>query len=306
MAQAPVHHALGLHMHQPPGNLRLLIDCEPLIAEQIIRCYERVPRYVRRFPNHARIHVGFSGVLLEQLRDPDVVDSYRRIVDIPAILDAYAQTVGIELIGTGYGHPSFPAISEEDWKDHLVRGRQMMTEVFGCAPQGFRPSETAFSPKMVPALVKAGYEYVIVDSGLLRSGQDPVDPLQPYRLSVEDVSIVAVPRDEEISLAQSDGLDPPTFREMIQRRVQHLVPADQPCLVTSWSDGENGGWFRQMHEQSGFFGHFFAPLIEQIAAGTIDVQPVCLSDFVARHPPTEEAEVGDAPSSPGDTPAFNR
>ena len=62
---ADVFHALGLHMHQPPGNLRLLIDSNEWEAEQIVRCYERVPRYAAMFADVARIHVGFSGILIE-------------------------------------------------------------------------------------------------------------------------------------------------------------------------------------------------------------------------------------------------
>lgn len=295
MAQAPLYHALGLHMHQPPGNLRLLIDCEPLMAEQIIRCYERVPRYVHTYSDHARMHVGFSGVLLEQLCDPDIVDRYRRIVDIPAILDQYANARNIELIGMGYDYPVIPVIPPDDWEDQLSRSRQMMTKVFGRAPRGFWPSEMAFSAEMVPALLNAGYEYVVVDQALLRSGQDIAGSLQLYRLSVDDHSIVVVPRDQELSLAQTNGIDPPAFMKAIQSRVRSsTLPAERPLLLTTWSDGENGGWFRQMHEQSGFFGHFFAPFMEQIATAAVDVQPVCLSDFIARHPPREEVELWDA------------
>jgi hypothetical protein len=46
-------HAIGLHMHQPPGNLELLIDSNPGEAEQIIRCYERTARHAARFPDTA-------------------------------------------------------------------------------------------------------------------------------------------------------------------------------------------------------------------------------------------------------------
>ena len=48
MAERTVFHALGLHMHQPPGNLRLLIDAKPREAEEIILCYERAVRYAER------------------------------------------------------------------------------------------------------------------------------------------------------------------------------------------------------------------------------------------------------------------
>lgn len=301
MAQTQVFHALGLHMHQPPGNLRLLIDRDPLEAEQIIRCYERVPRYAQRFRDHARIHVGFSGILLEQFRDPGIVDSYRAIVDIPAMLDNYAQAGNVELIGMGYYHPLFPLIPPEDWEDHLIRGRQIMKDVFGRAPRGFWPSELAFCMEMVPALVKAGYEYVIVDGvhvqfkeGQFKEGESRegvAESFRPYRATVGDTSIVVIPRDRELSLAQAEGTDLRSFLEAIQGRVQHAPSTDQQCLITTWSDGENGGWFRQMHEQSGFFGHFFVPFLEEIATGAANVQPVLLGDFITGNPPTEEAHV---------------
>ena len=36
-------HALGLHMHQPPDNLRLLIDSDAWVAEEIIRRAAKAP-----------------------------------------------------------------------------------------------------------------------------------------------------------------------------------------------------------------------------------------------------------------------
>jgi 4-alpha-glucanotransferase len=291
MAQAQVFYALGLHMHQPPGNLRELIDRDPLEAERIIRCYERVPRYAQRFKEHARIHVGFSGILLEQLRDADIVDSYRAVVDIPAMLDTYAQAENVELIGMGHYHPLFPLISPEDWEDHLKQGRQMIEAVFGRAPRGFWPSEMAFCMEMVPALVKAGYAYVIVDGVHVKSEEGVADPFRPYLATVDGASIIVIPRDRDLSQAQAEGTDPRSFLKALQARTRHAPPTDRPRLITTWSDGENGGWFRQMHEQSGFFGHFFAPLMEEIATGAVNVQLVSLGDFVTARPPTKEAHV---------------
>jgi hypothetical protein len=278
-------------MHQPPDNLRLLMDRDPQEAEQIIRCYERVPRYARKFKEHARLHVGFSGSLLEQLRDPTIVDSYRSIIDIPAMLDSYARTDTIELIGMGYYHPLFPLIPSEDWDDHLCRGRQMVKNVFGRAPRGFWPSEIAFCMEMVPALVKAGYEYVIVDSLHLQRKNGGTDIYRPYRATVNDISIIVIPCDRDLSDVQRHGTDAHSFFRALQQRVQHAPPTDQPRLITTWSDGENGGWFRQMHEPSGFFGHFFVPFMEEIETGRSGVQPISISDFVSEHPPMEEVYV---------------
>ena len=109
MTGTNIHHALGLHMHQPPGNLRLLIDTNPWEAEQIVRCYERAVRYARDYRDVARLHVGFSGVLLEQLLDPDIVDRYRHILDIPAMLQSYREADNIELIGMGTTTPYSPS-----------------------------------------------------------------------------------------------------------------------------------------------------------------------------------------------------
>ena len=103
--KSTIRHALGLHMHQPPGNLQLLIEADEWEAQQIIRCYERVPRYAARFGDAARIHVDFSGVLLEQLLSPDIIDRYRKFVDIPAMIESYKRSENVELIGMGYYHP---------------------------------------------------------------------------------------------------------------------------------------------------------------------------------------------------------
>jgi len=88
--------------HAPaPGQSEVLDRETPPEAEQIIRCYERAARYALRFKDVACLHVGFSGILLEQLHDPDVVQRYRHIVDIPAMLDSYRQADNVELIGMG-------------------------------------------------------------------------------------------------------------------------------------------------------------------------------------------------------------
>jgi alpha-amylase/alpha-mannosidase (GH57 family) len=74
-----VYHALGLHMHQPPGNLRLLSETNEWEAQQIIRCYESPLHYAQKYKKTARLHIGFSGVLLDQFSDPSIVDRYRQI-----------------------------------------------------------------------------------------------------------------------------------------------------------------------------------------------------------------------------------
>jgi len=218
---AAIRHALGLHMHQPPDNLKLLIEENEWEAQQIIRCYERVPRYAGKFRDVARIHVGFSGILLEQFRSPEIIDRYRQFVDIPAMIESYRESDNIEIIGMGYYHPIFPLIPREDWDDHLASGRQIMAEMFGREPRGFWPPEMAFDMEMVPALVKAGYEYVVVDGVHVQPTKEgtPPDLYRPYFASRDGARIVVVPRDRDISNAQESGLDAGWFTNSVMNRV---------------------------------------------------------------------------------------
>jgi len=288
-----VAHALGLHMHQPPGNLKLLIETNEWEAEQIIRCYERAARYAQQNSDVGFLHIGFSGVLLEQFTDPAIIDRYRKIVDIPIMLDLYAATENIELIGMGYYHPIFPLIPVEDWEEQLLSGRRIMEELFDRAPTGFWPPEMAFCMEMIPALVRAGYEYVVVDSvhvQPLEAGTE-VDIYRPYFATHEGASITVIPRDRGISNAQESGLNPEWFFNEVTQKVAASPNPRSPRLVTTWSDGENGGWFRQTHEPSGFFGWFYAPYMEAVRSGNSPVVPVSLSRYLERHQPTEPVTV---------------
>jgi alpha-amylase/alpha-mannosidase (GH57 family) len=285
------YHALGLHMHQPPGNLKLLLESNPWEAEQIIRCYDRAARYALRYRDVAHLHVGFSGVLLEQFLDPAIVDGYRHILDIPEMLDRYRQAENIELIGMGYYHPIFPLIPKADWAEQLALGRAFMQEVFGRAPRGFWPPEMAFSMQMIPALVKAGYEYVVVDGVHVRPEDGLSDIYRPYLACIDGVCLTVIPRDRVVSNAQESGVDPGWFFNEVTNRIQGSPRPQDPRLVTTWSDGENGGWFRQTHEESGFFGHFFAPYMDQVRRGESSSIPVSLSGYLRHCPATARAQV---------------
>ncbi|MCX8048584.1 MAG: glycoside hydrolase family 57 [Methylohalobius sp.] len=287
---AQIFHALGLHMHQPPGNLKLLLDSNPWEAEQIIRCYERAARYAHRYPDGV-LHVGFSGILLEQLQDPEIIDRYRPFVDIPKMLESYAQAGNIELLGMGYFHPIFPLIPQTDWEDQLISGRRMVEQVFGRSPKGFWPPEMAFCMEMIPALVKAGYEYVVVDGVHVQPHSGVLDLYQPYRASYGGATITVIPRDRDLSNAQESGLDPIWFFNEVRHKVAQSPHPDIPRLITTWSDGENGGWFRQMHEESGFFGRFFAPYLEAVRSGQAPMRPLAISQYLRDHPPVAESSI---------------
>ncbi|MBK5964380.1 glycoside hydrolase family 57 [Thiocystis minor] len=286
-----IHHAIGLHLHQPPGNLRLLIEVNPWEAEEIVRCYERVVRYALTYRDVARLHIGFSGVLLEQLIDPDIVDRYRHLVDLPAMLEQYREAENIELIGMGYYHPIFPLIPRADWLEQLERGMAIMERVFGRVPRGFWPPEMAFTMDMIPALVQAGYDYVVVDGVHVRPEDGISDIFRPYVACHDGCCISVVPRDRDVSNAQSSGIDLQWFQDEVRWRIAGSPRPRERRLVTTWSDGENGGWFRQLHEESGFFGHFFAPYMDRCRTADYPIKPICLSHYLAQIRPLTQARI---------------
>lgn len=291
MTGTNLYHALGLHMHQPPGNLRLLIQTNPREAEEIVRCYERAARYALRYNDVSHLHLGFSGVLLEQLLDPLIVDAYRHLVDIPEMVAVFREATNVELLGMGYYHPIFPVIPKADWAEQLASGRAIVEKAFGRAPRGFWPPELAFCMEMIPALVQAGYEYVVVDGVHVRPSDGLNDIYRPYLACQDGVCITVVPRDRTLSDAQEKGLDLDRFADETLRRAQGSPRPSEPRLVTTWSDGENGGWFREMNERDGFFGRFFGPGMERVRAGEIELVPVELSSYLENNPPTSYASV---------------
>jgi alpha-amylase/alpha-mannosidase (GH57 family) len=163
----------------------------------------------------------------------------------------------------------------------------------------------AFTMEMIPALLRHGYQYVIVDSVHIK----PKKPLGReewvYRTHVAEhdgARITIVPRDRDLSNAQESGLDAGWFEGEVK---QKTVSATKNCLVTTWTDGENGGWFRQTDEGAGFWGHFFSPYMERVRAGQIAIRPVSLSDFVAENPPVTEVDVQTGAWNVGSTSGYD-
>ena len=110
-----VFHALGLHMHQPLGNLVALHNSgERWEAKQILWCYDRVTRMLDPYWDVARLHLSFSGTLLKQLEDPGVQQTFAEVVNIPDFLHRY-RCSNIEFLGSGLYHPVYPLTPPADW-----------------------------------------------------------------------------------------------------------------------------------------------------------------------------------------------
>ncbi|MDA8387634.1 MAG: hypothetical protein M0Z58_03080 [Nitrospiraceae bacterium] len=290
---AEIYHALGLNMHQPPGNLLALHNSEERWeARQILWCYDRPTRMLEGYEDVARPHMSFSGTLLKQLEDPAVRETFADVVDVEDFLERYRRSRCIEFLGTGLYHPVYPLIPQEDWDAHTGWWKGLGRHLLGREwPPGFWAPEMGFCKEMIPLLKRHGYRYAVVDSIYLKPfRQMRWEELRyrPYIARYGGEEIFVIPRDRELSNAQESGLDPGWFQHEVYERTKHC---DFPALVTTWTDGENGGWFRTVHVESGFWGYFYRTLLDRFRAGTLGFIPIHISRYLEMFPPAEEVDI---------------
>jgi alpha-amylase/alpha-mannosidase (GH57 family) len=289
---ADVYHALGLHMHQPLGNLLSLHQSgERWEAKQILWCYDRPTRMLESYEDVARLHMSFSGTLLKQLEDEGIRQTFQDTVNIGEILERFRRS-NIEFLGSGLYHPVYPLTPAADWDAQTEWWQGLGRHLLGRERfAGFWPPEMGFCMEMIPMLKRHGYEYVLVDSIYIKPKREmrwEELRYRPYLARYGGAEIVVVPRDRELSNAQLSGLDPGWFQHEVRERTKWC---DFPALVTTWTDGENGGWFRTAQVESGFWGFFLRPILDRYRAGTLGFKPVHISEYLRWHPPTEEVEV---------------
>ena len=276
---------LVLNLHQPAGNLDELLDRNAWEAKEILWALDRIPRSLWEYEDVGRVHVSLSGTLLETLSDPRFQERVYGIVDCGSLLWHLQNTRRIEVLGTAYYHPVLPLIAPADREEQIARWLGLGRHLFWRDRfRGFWPPELGFCMDLVPALSRQGYEWVIVDSEHVQ----PVTPMsweelryRPHRARVGDAEIAVVVRDRDLSNAQESGMEAGWFIEEVRARTQRC---DFPPLVTTASDGDNGGWFRNTTRSSNFWGGFYTELLERVRAGQSGgIRPAFISDYLDRY-----------------------
>lgn len=275
-----IHHALVLNFHQPAGNLDELMSWNPWEAREILYAMDRMPRSLWDYQDIARVHLSLSGTLLETLSSVGFQEQVYGTVDVGSLLWQLQNERIFRVLGTGYYHPVLPLIPDTDWEEQLLRWRGIARHLFWREHfPGFWPPEMGFSMEMIPSLARLGYRYVLVDS-------DHVEAVTPmsweelrYRPHVArhgGEQIVVVVRDRELSDAQESGMELGWFQSELRARTQWC---DFEPLVTTATDGDNGGWFRNPAYQANFWG-FYRGLLDQARHG--DIRPVFIEDYLDR------------------------
>ncbi|VUX47396.1 Glycoside hydrolase family 57 [Candidatus Defluviicoccus seviourii] len=278
-----IFHALVLNMHQPPSNLDDLLATNAWEAKEILFAYDRMPRMLWGYEDVARVHLSLSGTLLETLSHPDFQKRVYGIVDCGTMLWFLQNQRIFDILGTGYYHPVFALTPEADWDEQIGRWQAIGRHIFWRSHfAGFWPPEMAFDERMIPHLKKAGYRYVFVDSEYVR----PIESMswqelryRPHICEYGGAEIVVVVRDRELSAAQLSGMDYGWFYHELHERTKFC---DFPPLVTTATDGDNGGWFRNVNPKSNFWSYFYTAALDDIRAGHSSLRPIFITEYLDR------------------------
>ena len=135
---------------------------------------------------------------------------------------------------------------------------------------------------LIPHLKKAGYRYVMVDSEYV----DPIDEMswqelryRPHVCEYEGCEIVIVVRDRDLSNAQLSGMEYGWFAHEVAERTKWC---DFPPLVATATDGDNGGWFRNVNPQANFWTYFYRTMLDEIRAGNSPIRPTFINEYLDR------------------------
>jgi len=287
-----IYHALVLNLHQPLGNLEALLDTKEWEAKEILLALDRIPRSLWGYEDVGRVQVSLSGTLLETLSRPDFQERVYGLVKCGDLLWHLQNDRAIRILGTGYYHPVLPLIPVADWDSQIERWQGIARHLFWRSQfPGFWPPEMGFCMELIPVLKRFGYQYVLVDSQHVA----PITPMRweevryrPHVARYGGEEIIVVVRDRELSDAQESGMDPGWFIHEVHERTKFC---DFPPLVTTCSDGDNGGWFRNVSEKGNFWGAFYQPLLEKARRGETEVRPVFIDEYLQKYGAHHEVRV---------------
>ena len=279
----PIYHALVLNLHQPSGNLQELLARRPWEVHEVLQALDRIPRSLWGFEDVARVHLALSGTLLETLADPDFQRRMYGVVDCGSLLWYFQNLELFRVLGTGYYHPVLPLIPQADRIEQLNRWQGIARHLLWRDQfQGFWPPEMGFCMELIPLLRRLGYRYVLVDSHHVEA----VTPMgwhelryRPHIARYQDQEIVVVVRDRELSDAQQAGMDIDWFEREVEERTRYC---GFPALVTTATDGDNGGWFRNPKPEANFWG-FYRSVLERVRSGEGRVTPTFIDDYLDRY-----------------------
>ncbi len=139
---------LGVHNHQPVGNF------EHVMEHAYQRAYRPFLDVLSEFPSF-KVTYHFTGPLLRFLeaRHPDFLEALAHQV----------KRQQAEIVISGFYEPVLVAIPEADRLGQIRRARRYVKRRLGYEAQGLWLTERVYESEILPALLKSGIRYVVVD-----------------------------------------------------------------------------------------------------------------------------------------------
>lgn len=241
--QKKIYFILGLHNHQPVGNL------PDVFSLNYRQSYQPFLATLERFPR-IKVALHYSGSLLEWLEQeqPAFIGRLRALVERGQV----------EILGGAYYEPILPIIPEEDQIGQIQMLSGRLNELLGRQPRGMWLAERVWEPHLARPIREAGLEYLAVDDAhFIDAGIPELDYY--YRTEEGGRALDIFPINEE--LRYLIPFKPP--QETIDFFAAHR-DQDQRLFVLA-DDGEKfGGWpntYETVYEQ-GWLEQFFT-LLEQ-------------------------------------------
>ncbi len=242
-----VRFILGIHAHQPVGNL------PEVFAEAYRRSYVPFLDVLNEYPQ-VPFALHYSGVLYDWLEATH-----------PEFLDRLAGFISrgqVELLTGGYYEPILAAIPDPDKVGQIQRMTSYLTSRFGVRPRGMWLAERVWEPHLAKPIAEAGVEYVILDDNHFKAAGLPDSVLTGYFLTEEQgVSLALFP---------------------ISQRLRYLIPFQEPGETVAYlreraslapggvavmaDDAEKFGGWPGTHDwvyRRGWLDRFLRALLEQ-------------------------------------------
>jgi len=148
-----VNLVLGLHMHQPVGNLPEVVD---RITADV---YRPVIAVLEKYPGVA-VNLHVSGPLLEAWgeRHADLVKKVKELV----------ATGRVEMLSGGFYEPVLVEWPEEDRDGQIAKMNGWLREKLGAQPEGAWLAEGVWGPSLCGAFSRAGLKYSFVEGSFFQ------------------------------------------------------------------------------------------------------------------------------------------
>lgn len=180
-----IHIAFLWHMHQPiywPYETVVQTDQNGRYSYSVTDIHNQRWGPYTSWPNnavqmgitaalpHAGAQVSFSGSLIENLNvlEQSGNNNFQNWKSHWNAVKQQTTALGnprMDMVGFGYHHPLMGLIDYNDIRRQIQTHKQIMAANFaGSYSKGIFPPENAFSPRMIPALVDEGLEWVMVDN----------------------------------------------------------------------------------------------------------------------------------------------